>query len=129
MGEHKRNPTAINRAAAVPGAPGLTIDLDAMEKLLAGTTRFCEHCGLELAIFPPDDFFEHLYGTHAGLIEPAFVEAWRAYQNETDLAERLEMHRSQLFGYAWQLLTVRYDLRKKCVDSGVVTLPAGSGPH
>lgn len=122
MGEHKRNPTAIRPAK--PHRQAVVTDIEEVGKILAGEKTFCDQCGAEFPMWPPELHLTHLHEEHAGMFWPPMLAEWNAYQHDTDLARRANYVTAYRVKFVFIVLQNRCDLYQKLVEAGVIVSPA-----
>jgi hypothetical protein len=54
-------------------------DLDEVGKVFAGEKIYCEQCGAEFVLWPPDEFYAHTFEKHGGTVWPAILAMWENY--------------------------------------------------
>lgn len=102
-------------------------DLDDVAKVFANEKIYCEQCGGEFPLWPPDEFYEHTFSTHPAAIWPAVLKMWQDYKNDTDIARRRHFADEQRVTFLFTTLTRRADLYAKLFAAGVICKPAGHG--
>lgn len=98
--------------------------LDAVGDVLKKEKCFCEHCGAELALWPPDDVRLHVYEQHAATFWPQHLEMYGKFLAEQPSVEhsvKIQQNRAE---YLVKILAVRFDLYQKLVDGGAIVTPA-----
>lgn len=115
MGEHKhkQNVTAM-----------LITDLEEVAKVLADEHIFCETCGGELSLWPPETLRNHSLEVHPETVWEAVAVQWKTYQNDTDIARRTNFANNFRVNFVVSMLQHRRDLYEKLVEAGVIRAPA-----
>lgn len=123
MGENKRK-----RVLAMPGAQpqrqAVVTDIDDVGKILAAEKTFCDQCGAEFPMWPPELLLTHLHDEHPGMFWPPMTKEWSDYQNDTDLARRQNYVTAYRVKFVFIVLQNRCDLYSKLVEAGVIVQPA-----
>lgn len=97
--------------------------LDAVGEALADEKAYCEHCGAELALWPPDDVRLHVYEKHAGTFWPQHLEMYEKFLAEQPSVEHSVAIQRNRAEYLVKILSVRFDLYQKLVDAGAIVTP------
>jgi hypothetical protein len=120
MGEHRR------KLSPVPPAANQAIisDVDEAGKILALEKTYCDQCGQEFPLWPPELLNEHLHGEHAGMFWPTTTEEWETYKADQDLARRANYVTAYRVRFLFLVLQNRCDLYTKLVGAGVIAAPA-----
>lgn len=116
MGEHRHRQS--------PVAAMVVTDLEAVAKVLEGERLFCETCGEELPMWPPETLRSHSLDAHPETVWQAVADTWRAYLTDTDLARRTNFANSFRVNFVVSMLQHRRDLYEKLVEAGVIRAPA-----
>jgi len=114
MGKHKHNPQAQM----------IVTDLEDAGKILGEERLYCELCGGEFPLWPPELLTEHCYDAHRATLWPAIAEAWKHYRTDTDLARRANFINTRRAQFLFQVLEHRADLYDKLVVAGVIRASA-----
>lgn len=126
MGEVKRRKFAV--AGNAPAAPrqdqAVVTDIEELGKILALEKVFCDQCGSEFPMWPPEKLNEHLHETHSAMFWPTVTKEWDDYKADTDLARRQNYVTAYRVRYAFVVLGSRFDLYQKLVAAGVIVQPA-----
>jgi len=99
-------------------------DIDEVGKLLALEKTYCDQCGAEFPLWPPELLNEHLHEAHIGMFWPTTAEEWEAYKNDNDLARRQNYLTAYRVKFVFIVLQNRCDLYQKLVAAGVIVAPA-----
>jgi hypothetical protein len=98
--------------------------LEAVGEALAGEKCFCEHCGQELTLWPPDDVRAHVYLKHRPTFWPQHLAMYEKFLAEqptpTEYRVAVQQNRAE---YLVKLLAVRFDLYEKLVAAGAIVAP------
>jgi hypothetical protein len=125
MGEAKRKKYAMLGSAAAPRQEQAVVtDIEELGKILELEKSFCDQCGAEFPLWPPEKLNEHLHVEHPGMFWPAVTKEWDDYQADTDLARRENYVTAYRVRFAFIILANRCDLYQKLVAAGVIVQPA-----
>lgn len=125
MGEAKRKRYAIAGDAAAPRPEQAVVtDIEELGKILALEKVYCDQCGSEFPMWPPEQLSEHLHETHSAMFWPRVAKEWDDYKADTDLARRENYVTAYRVRYAFTVLGSRFDLYQKLVAAGVIVQPA-----
>lgn len=116
MGEHAHTKA---RVAAM-----VVSDLEEVAKVLADERIYCETCGAELPLWPPETLRSHSLEVHPATVWEAVAEQWKAYRTDTDLARRTNFANNFRVNFVVSMLQHRRDLYEKLVEAGVIRAPA-----
>lgn len=122
MGEHRRRTPVPIRPESKKQA--IITDVDEVGKILALEKTFCDQCGAEFPLWPPELLNEHLHEQHPGMFWPTTTAEWDAYKNDNDLARRQNYITGYRVKFVFLVLQNRCDLYLKLVESGVIVAPA-----
>ncbi len=123
MGEAQRRkvlgltPPAAKKQAVIT-------DIDEVAKILELEKTYCDQCGGEFPMWPPELINEHLHEKHSGMFWPTTAAEWDAYQADTDLARRRNYVTAFRVKFVFLVLQNRCDLYQKLVAAGVIVAPA-----
>src|SRR5713101_6994572 len=94
--------------------------LEAVGEALAGEKCFCEHCGQELGLWPPDEVRRHVYEKHMATFWPQHLAMYEKFLAEQPTVEHQVAIKQNQADYLVKLLAVRFDLYQKLVAAGVI---------
>jgi hypothetical protein len=106
------------------GKAMIVSDLDDVAVVLADEKMFCEQCGAELPLWPPEGIQEHTLAEHRETMWDAIVDAHDAYKADTDLVRRRNFQTQFRAEFVVSMLRHRRDLYEKLVAAGVIRAPA-----
>jgi len=106
------------------GKAMIVSDLDDVATVLADEKMFCEQCGAELPLWPPEGIQEHTLAEHRETMWDAIVDAHDAYKADTDLVRRRNFQTQFRAEFVVSMLRHRRDLYEKLVAAGVIRAPA-----
>src|SRR5258708_23699310 len=98
--------------------------LDAVAEVLKNEKAYCEHCGVELALWPPDDVRLHVFKEHRATFWPQQLALYEKFLAELPSVEHDVMIQQNRAEYLVKCLAVRFDLYQKLVDAGAIVQPA-----
>jgi hypothetical protein len=99
-----------------------TLD-DAVAEALAGEKAYCEHCGVELPLWPPDEVRAHVYEKHSATFWPQALKMYERFLREpASVAHNVAIQQNRA-EYLVKILAVRFDLYQKLVAAGVIIAP------
>ncbi len=127
MGEHKhRRLTAgsLNGPATPKPRQAIVTDIEEVGKILAAEKTFCDQCGAEFPMWPPEVSLTHLHTEHPGMFWPPMAKEWELYQADADLAQRQNYLTAYRVKFVFIVLQNRCDLYEKLVAAGVIVPPA-----
>lgn len=126
MGEAKRRRFGLGTIPTpAPSAnQAIVSDIDELGKILELEKSYCDQCGAEFPLWPPEILNEHLHTMHSGMFWPAVTKEWDDYQKDTDLARRKNYVTALRVRFAFVVLQNRCDLYQKLVAAGVIVQPA-----
>lgn len=110
------------RRRAKPQA--VVTDVEEVGLLLALEKTYCDQCGAEFPLWPPELLNEHLHEKHAGMFWPTVAAEWEAYRTDSDLARRQNYLTAYRVKFVYLVLQNRFDLYQKLVAAGVIVPPA-----
>jgi len=117
MGEHKRNPTAI---AAATQQRAVITDIEDVGKILELEKVYCDRCGAEFPLWPPELLNDHLHEKHEAMYWPQVAKEWNDYKADSDLARRQNYLTQYRVKFLFLVLQNRCDLYQKLVAAGVI---------
>jgi hypothetical protein len=98
--------------------------LDAVAEVLKNEKAYCEHCGAELSLWPPDDVRLHVFKEHRATFWPQHLDMYERFLGELPSVQHdvaIQRNRAE---YLVKILAVRFDLYQKLVDAGAIVQPA-----
>ena len=111
-------------------------DIADVAKLLALEKTYCDRCGAEFPLWPPELLNQHLHDDHEAMFWPSGVviridasaaeiaQEWHDYEKDTDLARRQNYLTQYHVQFVFLVLQHRCDLYQKLVAAGVIVAPA-----
>lgn len=102
----------------------IVTDIEAAGAILADVKTFCDQCGAEFPLWPPELLNEHLHEMHSAMFWPTMTTEWDVYKSDTDLARRKNYVTAYRVKFLFIVLQNRCDLYEKCVAAGVIVAPA-----
>jgi len=98
--------------------------LEAVGEALADEKAYCEHCGAELPLWPPDEVRAHVYEKHAAAFWPHHLEMYEKFLAEQPSIQHAVSIQRNHAEYLVKILAVRFDLYQKLVEARVIVQPA-----
>jgi len=98
--------------------------LEAVDAVLSEEKAYCEHCGQELKLWPPDDVRQHVYEKHSAVFWPQHLAMYKKFLAEPPTRERSVALQNERSSYLVKILATRFDLYQKLVDAGAIVKPA-----
>jgi len=99
-------------------------DIADVAKLLALEKTYCDRCGAEFPLWPPELLNQHLHDDHEAMFWPQVAQEWHDYEKDTDLARRQNYLTQYHVQFVCLVLQHRCDLYQKLVAAGVIVAPA-----
>lgn len=116
MGQHNHKPKDV--------AAMVLSDLEDVAKVLADERLYCETCGAELPLWPPETLRSHSIDVHPETVWQHVADQWQAYRTDTDLARRTNFANNFRVSFVVSMLQHRRDLYEKLVEAGCIRAPA-----